>query len=120
MLETGFVDLRVGVGVEGDTSREQVFVSLAEGSVASVETIEEGSLRPESCYCHEVFGEGSCLVAADVVGSSHSLAGREVSYQVLLVPHLPNTIGERDSDSKRETLGHSHDHDTHSNNEILN
>ena len=40
MLETGFVDLGVGVGVEGDTSREQVFVSLAEGSVACVETIE--------------------------------------------------------------------------------
>ena len=120
MLETGFVDLGVGVGVEGDTSREQVFVSLAEGSVASVETIEEHSLRPESCYSHEVFGEGSCLVAADVVGSSHSLAGREESYQVLLVPHLANTIGQRDSDSKRETLGHSDDHDTHSNNEILN
>ena len=120
MLETRFVHLGVCVGVEGDTSGNQVFVSLAKGSVASVETIEEGSLRPESCYSHKVFGEGSCLIAADVIGSSHGLAGREESYQVLLVPHLPNTIGQRDSDSKREALGHSDDHDTHSNNEILN
>lgn len=67
-----------------------------------------------------VFGKGSCLVRADVVDSSHCLAGLEVSNQVVLIFHLAHTVCKGDGDGKREPLRHCHNNYTDSDDKVRN
>ena len=63
---------------------------------------------PEFSDRHLIFGEGSSFVTADIVSTSHSLTGSEISDQVIFIFHLSNAVGKGDGDCQGETFGHCH------------
>lgn len=46
-----------------------------ENFIIGLKFIRNGLLSPQSSNSHLVFCQCSCLITADIIGSSHSLAG---------------------------------------------
>ena len=53
---------------------------------------------PELSQKHLVHGEGASFIRADVVGSSHGLAGLHSSNQILIVQHFLDGKGQGHGD----------------------
>lgn len=119
LSELGPLDSGVGVGVEGDGVGEQVLKVVAEALVLGLELGELDALGPQAGDEHGVLGERAGLVAADVVGAAHRLAGRQVAHEVLLVLHLAHAVRQRNSHCERQSLRHRHHHDAHRDDEVL-
>lgn len=71
------------------------------------------------CDSHLVHGEGTSLVWADVVGTSHDLARGKLLYEVLVNKHLSHGVGKCDHDCKGKTFGYGHDYNCDGNDQVL-
>jgi len=72
---------------------------------------------PNFSYLHLVKCQRTCLIRADIGGSSHDLASSQFLDIVLVFEHHSLRIGEREHDSKRKTFRDSYDNDSYSNSE---
>lgn len=108
-----------GVGVRVVTDRQrQDFGGMFRDNIC-LHWLVHPLLDEDLCHSHEVLGESACFVWADVVGSAHSLAGLEVSNQIVLLFHLTYRVSQGDSYWKWQSFRHSHDDNTNSNDEVL-
>ena len=74
-------------------------------------------LDPKVGDSHDVLGECSGLIRADIVSSSHGLASVQMSDEIVLLSHLSDGIRQSHGDGQRETLGDGNDHDGDSDDE---
>ena len=88
-----------------------VFVlSLVNFSVFT--NVDTGHSHLVQCQC-------TCLVRADVSGSTHDFTSSKTLHIVVILKHLFDRVGKGDHNSERETLRNSDHNDSDSDNEVL-
>ena len=76
--------------------------------------------EPSAGDLHLVKSKGTSLVRADVVSTTHDLAGSELLDHVVVLEHLTLRVGEGDHDGKRETFWDSDDNNGDTNDDVVN
>lgn len=103
------VNFGVGVRVDADTVTHQFVELIRQGTGLEVFVyVFDLGLDEDASDGHQVLGESAGLISANIIGSTHSLAGLEVSHQVVLVLHLAHRVGQGDRYGQGQTLGHCH------------
>lgn len=110
-----FVRSELGRGVESAVMDEVWLELLAHVVIETVLGIFVVEINifvvPPGGKSHEILGEGTSLVGADVIGSSHGLAGLHFSDEVLVIEHLFDGVGETECDGEGETFRDGDDDD---------
>ena len=70
-------------------------------------------------HSHLVQCQCTCLVRADVSGSTHDFTSSKTLHIVVILKHLFDRVGKGDHNSERETLRNSDHNDSDSDNEVL-
>lgn|ERR1719162_1864938 len=79
----------------------------------------DGPSNEEVGHGHLVHGQGSGLVRADVVSSTHDLTGGKTLDVVLVFQHSLDGDGERDHNSEWESFWNGNDNNGNSNDEVV-
>ena len=86
-------DLRVGIGIHARSNTDHV-CSVFAHEFSLRELFKVFLLAPQLGNGHKILGESSCFIGADVVGSTHGLAGPQISDQIVFILHLTHTVGK--------------------------
>lgn len=76
--------------------------------------------EPELGDLHLVKSQGTCLVGANVGGTSHDLTGGELFHVILILEHFALGVGERNHDGEGQTFGDSDDDNGDTDNDVIN
>jgi hypothetical protein len=87
------LDLRIGIGIHTRSYANHICSVFAHQFRLS-ELLKILLLAPQLRNSHQVLGESTCLIGANVVGSTHGLASSQIPNQIVPILHLADTVGE--------------------------
>jgi|LauGreDrversion4_2_1035121.scaffolds.fasta_scaffold130899_2 hypothetical protein len=70
------------------------------------------------CNCHFIHGQCAGLIRANIVSTSHDLAGGQLFNEVLINEHSADGVGKGDHDCERETFGHGYNNNSYCNQKV--